>query len=136
MESTTTHGASPPDADPITQFRGIVRAVLDTAEESCGAEALEPYLERALAVLERNPDLRPQFEVELITLIDSVREGVVELVSYTMHELRWSAVETVIRERISRPAGGGASELRFHEAMLDAFSDSWRDRDLYVRYEQ
>ncbi|TBO56554.1 hypothetical protein EYS09_27370 [Streptomyces kasugaensis] len=133
MGSTTPPGESPA-ADPVTRFRGIVHDVLDTAENSCGAEALEQDLERALALLQRNPGLRPQFETELVSLLDSMREGVVELISFTMHELRWPAVAEAIASRISAP-GGNVSHLRLHEAMLDAFSDFWRDRDLYARFQ-
>ncbi|WP_411140058.1 hypothetical protein [Streptomyces sp. x-80] len=133
MGSTTPHGESPA-ADPVTRFRGIIQDVLDAAENSCGVEALERDLERALALLQRNPGLRPQFETELISLLDSMREGVVELISFTMHDLRWPAVEAAIASRISAP-GRNVSHLRLHEAMLDAFSDSWRDRDLYTRFQ-
>ncbi|AQY20212.1 hypothetical protein T261_00626 [Streptomyces lydicus] len=132
MESTSTHGEGP-TADPLAGFRSIVHDVLDAAEASCGVEALERDLERALAALQRNPALRPQFETELISLIDSPGEGVVELVSFAMHELRWPAVEAAIRSRISDP-GRNVSDRRLHEAMLDAFSDAWRDRDLYARF--
>ncbi|MEU9118858.1 hypothetical protein AB0C96_03185 [Streptomyces sp. NPDC048506] len=107
---------------------------MDTAEASCGVEILEPHLERALAVLEQHPDLRRQFETQIVSLLDSLREGVVELVSFTMHELRWPAVERALRSRIADPTNK-VSDLRLHEAMLDAFSDAWRDRDLYARFQ-
>ncbi|GGX25730.1 hypothetical protein GCM10010341_53770 [Streptomyces noursei] len=67
-------------------------------------------------------------------MIDTMREGVVELVSFVMHELRWPAVAEAISRRISAPLRD-VSHLRLHEAMLEAFSDSWRDRDLYARFE-
>ncbi|HEY9368057.1 hypothetical protein [Streptomyces sp.] len=133
MGSTTPPGESPA-ADPVERFRAIVRAVLDSADRSYGVEDLEPELERALALLNHHPELRGRFETELVALLDPIREGVVELVSFTMHELRWSAVEDAIRSRIADPAGD-VSDRRLHEAMLDAFSDSWRDRDLYARFE-
>ncbi|MEU7132957.1 hypothetical protein [Streptomyces sp. NPDC046261] len=135
MENTSPHEERRFARDSITDFQGIAQGILDAAEESCGVEALERDLERALAVLQRNADLRPQFETELISLIDSIREGVVELVSFVMHELRWQAVEEGIRSRISDPRAN-VSDLRLYEAMLDAFSDSWRDRDLYVRFDR
>lgn len=135
MENTSPHGESQFARDAVTDFQGIAQDVLNAAEESCGIDAIERDLERALAVLQRNPDLRPQFETELISLIDSIREGVVELVSFVMHELRWQAVEEAIRSRASDPRAN-VSDLRLYEAMLDAFSDSWRDRDLYVRFDR
>ncbi|WP_143734789.1 hypothetical protein [Microbispora rosea] len=124
-----------PVAHPVSEFRLIIQEVLHTAEATCGVEDLERDLERALAVLQRNPDLRPQFETELTTLIDSIREGVVELVSFVMYELRWPVIEEAIRSRISEPRRN-VSDLRLYEAMLEAFSDSWRDRDLYRKFSQ
>lgn len=135
MESMSSSGESP-SADPVVTFREIAQEILDTAENSCGVEALEGGLERALVVLRGNLKLRQQFEGELISMIDDpIKEGVVELVSFTMYELRWPAVEGAIRCRVSEP-NGNASSLRLYEAMLDAFSDSWRDRDLYARFNQ
>lgn len=120
-------------ADPIAEFQSIAQTVLGIADKSCGVEALKQDLERALAVLRRNPGLRPQFEAEILSLIDSLREGVVELVSFVMHELRWPDIERAILIRISDP-GRNVSNLRLYEAMLDSFSDGWRDADLYSRF--
>ncbi len=110
-----------------------VQGVLATAEETCGVEELEQGLERALAILQGSPNSRGQFERELISLIDSPREGVVELISFLMYELRWETIREVVRERVNHPRGN-VSNIRLYEAMLDAFSDSWRDRDLYTRF--
>ncbi|QHC23094.1 hypothetical protein [Streptomyces sp. GS7] len=132
MESTSPHGEGP-TADPVADFRGAVQDVLDTADAWCGVEVLEPGLERALAVLRQHPGLRGRFEDEIVSLLDSPVEGVVELVSFVMHELRWPAVEQAIRNRLSTP-GRNVSHFRLHEAMLDAFSDSWGERDLYARF--
>ncbi|MEW1658033.1 hypothetical protein [Streptomyces sp. NPDC093707] len=137
MDSTLMVNVEPrgesPIADPVEEFRGIVCDALDTAEETYGVEDLECHLERALVVLQRNPELRPQFESELVSLLDSIKEGVIEVVSYAMHELRWPAVERAIREKISVP-GVDVSDVRLYGVMLEAFSDSWRDRDLYGRF--
>ena len=110
-----------------------VQGVLATAEEVCGAEGLEPGLERTLTILQRNPELRGEFTNQMIALIDSPKEGVVEIVSFPMHVLRWEAVREAVEERIIHPRGN-VSNIRLYEAMLDAFSDSWRDRDLYARF--
>lgn len=120
--------------DPVEEFRLAVRSVLEAAEATCGAEALEPHLDHALSVLVHHESNRKEFEEELVSLLDSVREGVVELVSFTMHELRWNAVERELRRRLSCP-GGNISYPRLYEAMLDSFSDSWGDRDLYSRFD-
>ncbi|GAA1024451.1 hypothetical protein Aple_101160 [Acrocarpospora pleiomorpha] len=120
-------------ADPVAEFLRTVRGVLTTAEETIGVEDLEEGLERALAILQRNPEARESFENEIISLIDSPREGVVELVSFVMYELRWTAIQEAVRERMRDPSGN-VSNIRLYEAMLDAFSDSWHERDLYRRF--
>ncbi|MFD0294911.1 hypothetical protein [Streptomyces sp. NPDC127118] len=131
VENTSKHGGQA--ADPVAELRQAVQGVLATAEETCGAEALEPGLERTLAILQRNPDFRGQFESQLIALIDSPEEGVVEVVSFLMHVLRWEAVREAVEERVNYPRGN-VSSIRLYEAMLDSFSDFWRDRDLYARF--
>lgn len=131
MESTSPLGGRP-TADPVAEFREIVQDVRDAAENSCGVESVERDLERALGVLESNPDFRGEFEKVLVSVIDSLGEGAVELISFTMHELRWKAVEEAVTERMSDP-GRNVSDRRLYEAMADAFSDAWRDRDLYAR---
>ncbi|GAA2643886.1 hypothetical protein [Streptomyces lunalinharesii] len=118
--------------DPVEEFQGAIRDVLDTAEATYGVQDLERNLERALVLLQRNPELRPRFESELVSLLDPIEEGVIEVVSYTMHELRWPVVERAIRDKIAAP-GVDVSDVRLYGVMLDAFSDEWRDRDLYAR---
>ncbi|MEV5139815.1 hypothetical protein AB0K71_23370 [Streptomyces syringium] len=130
MGSTSRRGDL---ADPVSEFMQVVQWVLATAEQTCGAEDLEPGLERALAILQENPELREQFENRVIALLDSPKEGVVEIVSFLMHVLRWEAVREAVEERIRHPRGD-VSNIRLYEAMLDAFSDSWRDRDLFARF--
>lgn len=132
MGSTSRHGRRRA-ADPVAEFIEVVQEVLATAEETYGAEELEPGLERALAILQRNPELRGEFESRVIALIDFPKEGVVEMVSFLMYVLRWGAVREAVEERIRHPRGD-VSNIRLYEAMLDAFSDSWRDRDLFARF--
>ncbi|MEV5948965.1 hypothetical protein [Streptomyces sp. NPDC051993] len=131
MENTSKHGGLA--AEPVAELRQVIQGVLATAEETYGAEALEPGLERALAILQTNPEFEEQFENQLIALIDSPEEGVVEVVSFLMHALRWEVVREAVEERISHPRGN-VSNIRLYEAMLDSFTDSWRDRDLYERF--
>ncbi|MEU3206552.1 hypothetical protein ABZ702_22315 [Streptomyces cyaneofuscatus] len=120
-------------ADPVAEFIRVVQGVLATAEETCGTEELEPELEHALVVLLENPDSRARFQSYMIALIDSPQEGVVETISFLMHVLRWPAVREAVEERLKHPRGN-VSNIRLYEAMLDAFSDSWRDRDLFARF--
>ncbi|GAA3246802.1 hypothetical protein GCM10020256_74670 [Streptomyces thermocoprophilus] len=133
MGSTSRRGGLA--ADPVAEFMQVVEGVLATAEETCGVEELEPGLERALAILQKNPELRGQFESRVIALIDSLQEGVVEMVSFLMHVLRWETVREAVEERIRHPRGD-VSNIRLYEAMVDAFSDSWRDRDLFARFSE
>ncbi|MFI6642722.1 hypothetical protein [Streptomyces sp. NPDC050504] len=133
MESTTPPGAGP-TADPVERLRAMVGELLHSADLTCGVEDLEPHLEAALALLRDHPALRPRFEAELVALLDGLREGVVELVSFTMYELRWPGVREAIESRAADPRRN-VSDLRLYEAMLDACADSWRDRDLYARFD-
>ncbi|MEU6331941.1 hypothetical protein ABZ851_32510 [Streptomyces sp. NPDC047049] len=130
MENAMPHEGAP---EAVEGFRRCVHEVLRIADSSCGVEELEPELERALRILLENFDLRDRFEAEIVSLLDSPAEGVVELVSFVMHELRWPPVKAEIERRLAHPTGD-VSSRRHYEAMLDAFHDSWRDRDLYRRH--
>ncbi|MET9566273.1 hypothetical protein [Streptomyces tauricus] len=122
-----------PPADPVAEFVQVAQGVLAVADQTYGVEELEQGLERALAILQSNPKSKKGFEDEIISLIDSPVEGVVELVSFLMHELRWPGVQEAIKDRVLYPKGD-VSNIRLYEAMLDSFSDAWRDRDLYTRF--
>ncbi|MGP4000660.1 hypothetical protein [Streptomyces sp. 8N706] len=130
MASTSPHGNAP---DAVQDFRRCVHEVLRIADSSCGVESLETALETTLRIVRDNLHLKAQFETEIVSLMDTLDEGVVELVSFVMHELRWSPVKEEIERRLANPTGD-VSERRHDEAMLDAFYDTWRDRDLYKRF--
>ncbi|MFI9646022.1 hypothetical protein ACIHAA_06955 [Streptomyces sp. NPDC052040] len=132
MARTSPQGAAP---DAVEEFRAHAQEVMRSADASCGVEELEPELEAALGVLLGNLHLRAQFEREIVSLLDRIDEGVIELVSYTMHEVRWEPVRQDIERRLMSPTAD-VSARRHYEAMLDAFSDNWRDRDLYGRFSQ
>ncbi|MFB8414659.1 hypothetical protein ACFC63_03950 [Streptomyces albidoflavus] len=131
MENTSKRGGLA--AEPVAALRKANQEVLAVAEESYGIEVLEPGLERALAIVQRNPEFEEQFEDQLIDLIDSPGEGAVEVISFLMQALRWESVRQAVEERISHPRGN-ISNIRLYEAMLDSFADFWRDRDLYTRF--
>ncbi|MET8022033.1 hypothetical protein [Streptomyces decoyicus] len=130
MANTLPHGGAP---DAVEGFRRCAHDVLRIADASCGIEELQPELEHALRILRGNLDLRDRFETEIVFLLDTPAEGVVELISFVMHECRWPLVKAEIEQRLAYPTGD-VSNRRHYEAMLDAFHGSWRDRDLYRRY--
>ncbi|WP_181160435.1 hypothetical protein [Streptomyces solincola] len=107
--------------------------MLRIASETSGVEELQEDLESILDLVQKNPERRSDFVIEIGVMLDSLVDGVVETVCFLMHELRWAEVEGEIRSRAADP-GDDVSNLRLYEAMLDAFSDSWRDRDLYRKY--
>lgn len=56
-------------------FRALVEAIIETADASVGVEVLEPGLERTLQLVRQNPDQRPQFETELISLLSPSKQA-------------------------------------------------------------
>ncbi|WP_433543659.1 hypothetical protein ACQPZG_00045 (plasmid) [Streptomyces sp. CA-294286] len=117
------------------EFRGIVKAALGVARSSVGSEALAPRLEEILRFLRENESMRPEMESEIYSMLDEIAEdGMVELISYAMYALRWEGVAEEVERRLSHPSGD-VSNRRLYEAVLDSFSDSWRDRDLYDGFE-
>ncbi|WP_328544367.1 hypothetical protein [Streptomyces europaeiscabiei] len=95
--SNAPWGSSP--FGPVAELRGIVQDIRDAAEESCGVESVE----RDLDILKSNPGSRDAFEEVLVSVIDSLGDGAVELISFCMHELRWQAVKEAVTARIFDP---------------------------------
>ncbi|MFI5732244.1 hypothetical protein ACIA49_19125 [Kribbella sp. NPDC051587] len=89
-------------------------------------------MDLALHLIHQHPTHRPRFESVLISLLNPIKGGTTELITYLMHDLRWSVVQNAIARHLATPAN--VSYPRQYAAMLDAFTDTWRDRDMYRRY--
>ncbi|WP_460855037.1 hypothetical protein [Nocardiopsis coralliicola] len=121
-----------PTTHPVREFSLVVQEVLTTADSYNADESLEPGLERLLALAIDHPEARSGFESELVKLLDGPIEGVVEIISFLMHNLRWGRINYEIALRMKNPKD--VSHIRLYKSMLDSFSDSWRDRGMYTRY--
>ncbi|MGC4944425.1 hypothetical protein [Kribbella sp. DT2] len=81
-----------------------------------------------------HPEAREDFERILLAIVRNLTiGGATELISFTMHELRWPIVKDEIELQLNNTTRN-VSDRRLHEAMLDSFSNSWRDSDMYLRF--
>ena len=112
-----------------------------TAAREPGSAAIELQLERILALIEANPAEHPAVAVHLLDLIDDVdggarlrlaRPGVVELLEFLMHRLRWFSV----LERLLVIASGpyDMREVASARRVIESYAMDWPTGDIYDAY--
>lgn len=112
--------------------QGKLTNILDLASSEVGVHAIENELEDFLGFILNNIHHRATIASELADLVEVPREGSTEIISFTMHTLRWREVYRRIMECMRRPKN--PSHIRLYEAMLASYEDNWADRDLYRKY--
>ncbi|GAB2573344.1 hypothetical protein [Kribbella endophytica] len=121
-------------AGPVDEFRLRVHRYLLVADVDGGAERTEAELDGILSVMIDHPEAHEEFEQTLVAMVQHPTiHGATELVSFTMHVLRWPAVQDEIERQLNNTSRN-VSDRRLHGAMLNSYSDSWRDKDMYVRF--
>jgi hypothetical protein len=120
-------------------FNGQVSSLLTTARDTWGSAAIEPQLVKLLAFMETHHDLRDFVVAKLVGLTERddaylrlARPGVVELLEFTMHRLRWQEIQDALRA-IDQP-GADLRERQSASRVLDAYSDEWSNADIYDTY--
>ena len=89
----------------------------------------EPNYLRCLQVIQKAPELQPQFEALLISLFEK-RQVSDEPLAYLMHKLRWPGVRSWMKAKLDElphSIAGGAP----YEKVLAAYSDAWENREFY-----
>jgi hypothetical protein len=93
---------------------------------------IEQHLIDLLRFLEFNMNWRADLEPVLIEIIDTSPDGVVQILEFTMHTLRWDGVQRALENlRDTTPSW---NEKRSAERILEAWDDDWEDADLYDYY--
>ncbi len=121
-------------AGPVDEFRLRLHRYLLIEDVDGGTERTEAELDGILSVMVDHPEFQGEFERTLVAMVrNPTISGATELVSFTMHVLRWPAVQEEIERQLNNTRRN-VSDWRLHRAMLDSYSDSWRDKDMYVRF--
>lgn len=120
--------------------RSLVAEALRRAEATPDVRELEPDLAALLAVLTSPTVSRAAAVSELLGLlvpshgeIQLGQPGVVEILEFTMRELRWPEVRAELRSIAERAADWRT--IRAAERVLECYQEIWPGGEIYRRYE-
>jgi hypothetical protein len=68
----------------------------------------------------------------LVEIIDTSPDGVVQILEFTMHTLRWEGVRRALENLQNTTTNW--NEQRTAERILEAWEDDWGDAELYDYY--
>ena len=118
---------------PLEHLIGLAKAADATLSESFDAPDVLPFASEALALIERNPELRADFENEFLNM---PAYAPTEFVEVCMHALRWPRIKEEYERRCR--AAVARNDWRtepVYRHYLEAFEDDWEDaRDFYASY--
>lgn len=123
----------------LADFDSAIDSLLAKASVVYGMAEIEPELAALLDFMEQRTELRQSLAERLIALMRKSpiyprlgQAGIVELLEYTMHKLRWVEIEHELNS-INMEASD-LSERRSARRVLGAFRDDWADGDIYAAY--
>ena len=93
---------------------------------------IEQQLIDLLRFLESNMNWRADLEPVLMEIVGTSPDGVVQILEFTMHTLRWDGVHRALENL--RDTTPNWNEKRTAERILEAWEDDWEDADLYDYY--
>ena len=111
-----------------------------TAAVSYGSAAVEPQLLAILALIEESPAEHAAMAAHLVSLIEAEsdgalrlgRPGVVELLEFLMHRLRWFAVlERLLGIVTGEPDMREAASAR---RVIESYAADWPTGEIYDTY--
>ncbi len=79
-----------------------------------------------------NPDQRSLFEEEFRGLIHSENFGMLEIVQYSVHVLRWPSVRSAVEFARYEVSDGRRQYVLMR--VLEAFDDDWEEREVFERF--
>jgi hypothetical protein len=116
------------------QLRAKMASIEQTARATFSNSDIEPQLLDLLVYLRANAQSREVLETVLIEGLDSAPESIIQMLGFTMHELRWSGIyDALEREEAATTKFGPTRSL---ERMLSAYEDDWDEAYTYDYYRQ
>ena len=116
------------------QLRAKMGSIEQTARATYSNSDVEPQLLDLLAYLRANAQSREELEAVLIEGLDSAQESIIQIIGFTMHELRWSGIYDALQQEKAATTKFGPK--RSLERMLSAYEDEWDEAYTYDYYRQ
>jgi hypothetical protein len=117
--------------DVLKQFWSLYNEAKVTLETVLDTKKHEPFLLRILSYVKANEEFKNEFIDSFIHIIQDP-EGTLEVVMYSMRELKWKEVyDATLKEYTD------SNDIRTKavlEDVLDVFEDEWDGSDLYDYY--
>jgi hypothetical protein len=116
------------------ELRAKMASIEQTARATYSNSDVEPQLLDLLAYLRANAQSREELEAVLIEGLESAQESIIQVLGFTMHELRWRGIyDALQREKAATTKFGPKRSL---ERMLSAYEDEWDEACTYDYYRQ
>lgn len=101
-------------------------------ENTYGSEEIEPKLLDILNFVKANLDKRNILSQCFIDIINDYRNGPLEIVIFSMRELKWNEVKNAALNR--KKISGDPRVWSAMDDVLAVYKDKWEDAELYKYY--
>lgn len=116
------------------ELRAKMASIEQTARATYSNSDLEPGLLDLLTYLRTNEEAKEELEVTLLEGLDSAPESIIQILGFTMHELRWSGIHDALERETAATSKFGPK--RSLERMLSAYDENWDEACTYDYYRQ
>jgi hypothetical protein len=126
------NGNRPNDKDFRVELGERLAVIALAADHFDGVDELQHLLEGLLDFLERNPSQLESAAETFAGLAESMPSGAVEILEFTMRELRWPAVKDALVRSV-----GESGDFRIRDQasrVLEVFEEDWSGGEIYRRY--
>ena len=125
----------------MNDLKEVLDGILRVAEKSYDVRAIEPRLKDLVSLLGISPGRHEEFLSVLLSLLDPApkelqlgQPGIVEILEYSMHRLRWPEVREAIQGIASTSVDWRVR--RAAERVLEAYEDEWPGGEIYEAYRE
>ena len=113
------------------EFWQLVDAVEERWLNTYSLDELEPSLLEVLNFVKKHPDSKQELEECFLELIQTPKGGVIEILEFCMHELRWPKIKQALENTVRT-----TKDIRERDALWripEAFLDNW-DGVIFYKY--
>lgn len=122
------------------QFDELTFEIIRTAASSPGSGPIESAMQELLNLMADRAESREYYATRLLDLIHDPapgelilgQPGIVEMLEYTMHVLRWPEIQQSLL--LLDSDGTDLRVRRSAQRVLDSYRDDWPNADIYAKY--
>jgi hypothetical protein len=116
----------------VALLRGRLEAIRRRAETTYDVAELEPYLIDLKEFLKANVKHMEVFASVLLELTNEWPSGSVEVLEFTMRDLRWPEIKAALERSLGSPGDSATNRCARH--VLEVYEIDWPGGDIYTSY--